>query len=77
MQVAVQIRVDDLVYNLIGEISSDEFSDDSVEPLEKYLISDLQGMARTKQTGCKTGTKDTTGLSVGGQKLAVLAQVHP
>ena len=28
-------------------------------------------MVRTKQTGCKTGTKDTTGLSAGGQKLAV------
>ena len=48
------IKVDDLVYELIGEVSSD--SEGSDEELEKYLtnsncnVSDPQGMARTKQT---------------------------
>ena len=47
------VRVHDLVCELIGEVSSD--SEGSDEELEKYLtssncnVSDPQGMARTKQ----------------------------
>ena len=43
----------DLVRELIGDISSD---DDEVDDrsFEQYLISDIQGMARTKMTGKKT-----------------------
>ena len=52
-QVAVQIWVDHLVYDLIEEISSDEYSNDGIEPLGKYLISDPQGMARTRKQAKK------------------------
>ena len=42
----------DLVRELIGDISSD---DDEVDDrsFEQYLVSDIQGMARTKMTGRK------------------------
>ena len=44
-KLAVKINVNDLVYELIGEISSDEETSDEV--FEQYLVSP-QGMARTK-----------------------------
>ena len=65
----VQIHVRDVVYELLGEISSDE-SDE----LEHYLIetnnecSDLQGMAKMKQTARKQ--EPATGTSAGGLPLA-------
>ena len=58
----VQVHVRDVVYELLGEISSDE----SDTELEHYLIktnnecSDLQGMAKNK-TNCqkaRTGSRD-------------------
>ena len=51
----VQVHVEDLIYDLIGEISSSS-EEGSVE-LEQYLISDSQEMARTKQTAKKTDNK--------------------
>ena len=75
-QVAVQIQVDDLVYDLIGEISSDEFSNENIEPLEKYLTSNHQGMARTKQAGRKThDSQNSACLSAGGKTLALQNQI--
>ena len=52
-KLAVKINVNDLVYELIGEISSDEETSDEV--FEQYLVSP-QGMARTKQMGRKSET---------------------
>ena len=49
----VQVHVEDLIYDLIGEISSSS-EEGSVDELEQYLTSDSQGMARTKQTAKKT-----------------------
>ena len=76
-QVAVQILVDDLVYDLIEEIGSDEDSNDSVESLEKYLISEPQGMARTKQTSRKTyhSHRSSSPLLVGGKAVALHNQI--
>ena len=51
-QLTVKINVDDLVYELIGEISSDEDLDDAI--LEQYLVSPSQGMPRTKYMERKT-----------------------
>ena len=48
-QIAVQVRVDELVYDLIGEISSSSDGSET-DSLEYYLLSNSQGMARTKQT---------------------------
>ena len=47
-QLTVKINVDDLVCELIGEISSDKEASDAI--FEQYLVSP-QGMARTKQMG--------------------------
>ena len=64
------------MYDLIREISSDEFSDDGIEPLEKYLISDPQGMARTKQMGRKThDSRSSAHLSAGGKTMALQNQI--
>ena len=52
-KLAVKINVNDLVYELISEISSDEETSDEV--FEQYLVSP-QGMARMKQTGRKSET---------------------
>ena len=75
------VRVDDLVYELIGEVSSDSESSD--EELERYLtnsncdISDLQGMARTKQTAWKNKNKTPQlQLSSGGFQIAVRSPRH-
>ena len=51
----VQVHIEDLIYDLIGEISSSS-EEGSIE-LEQYLISDSQEMARTKQTAKKTDNK--------------------
>ena len=48
----VKINVNDLVYELIGEISSDEEASD--ETLERYLTSPSQVMPRIKHTERKT-----------------------
>ena len=72
-QVAVQIRVDELVYDLIGEISSDDEYDE-LDPLEHYLLSDSQGMARTKQTGRKSSPPKSSRVSAGGLPLATINQ---
>ena len=72
-QVAVQIRVDELVYDLIGEISSDDEYDE-LDPLEHYLLSDSQGMARTKQTGRKSNPPKSSRVSAGGLPLATINQ---
>ena len=48
-QIMVQVRVDELVYDLIGEISSSSDGSET-DSLEYYLLSNSQGMARTKQT---------------------------
>ena len=66
----VQVHVWDVVYELLGEISSDE----SDTELEQYLImnnnehSDLQGMAKMKQTARKQEL--AAGTSGGGLPLA-------
>ena len=72
----MSVRVNDLVYELIGEVSSDSRRSD--EELEKYLtsnnynISDPQGMARTKQTAWKNQEKSLQPqLSSGGFQIAV------
>ena len=53
--IVVQVHIEDLIYDLIGEISSSS-EEGSVE-LEQYLISDSQEMARTKQMAKKTDNK--------------------
>ena len=74
---AVQVHVRDVVYELLGEISSDEETDSE---LEQYLLntksecSDPQGMARTKQTARKQ--QDTPGTSSGGLPLATKSVVR-
>ena len=66
----VQVHVRDVVYELLGEISSDE----SDTELEHYLIktndecSNLQGMAKMKQTARKQ--EPAAGTSAGGLPLA-------
>ena len=57
-QIGVRVDVDDVVYNLIGEISSssESVAEDGDSDLEKYLITNSndschQVMARTEQTG--------------------------
>ena len=66
----VQVHVRDVVYELLGEISSDE----SDTELEHYLIKTnnehyhLQGMAKTKQTARKQ--EPTAGTLAGGLPLA-------
>ena len=61
----------DLVRELIGDISSDDEEVDN-RCFEHYLVSDIQGMARTKMTGTKTNYPPNpfTPLSPGGLPLA-------
>ena len=74
---AVQVHVRDVVYELLGEISSDEETDSK---LEQYLLktksecSDPQGMARTKQMARKQ--QNTPGTSSGGLPLATRSSVR-
>ena len=68
-QLTVKINVDDLVYELIGEISSDEDLDDAI--LEQYLVSPSQGMPRTKYTKRKTSNPPNLFVSPGGLPLAL------
>ena len=70
------VRVNDLVYELIGEVSSD--SEGSDKELEKYLtssncnVSDPQGMARTKQMAWKNqNNPPQPQLSSGGFQIAI------
>ena len=65
----VKINVNDLVYELISEISSDEEASD--ETLERYLTSPSQGMPRIKHTKRKTVDPPNPLLSQGGLPLAV------
>ena len=67
-QLTVKINVDDLVYELIGEISSDEEASDAI--FEQYLVSP-QGMARTKQMGRKSKTPPNPFVSAGSLPLAL------
>ena len=70
-QIVVQVRVDELVYDLIGEISSSSDGSET-DSLEYYLLSNLQGMARTKQTERKEqNSRQTTVRSAGGFFLAL------
>ena len=69
-QLSVRVDVDDVVYKFIGEISSDDESDDGVNNLEQYLVSDSQGMARTKYTGRKTSPPKNPFISAGGLPIA-------
>ena len=61
----------DLVKELIGDISSDDEEVDD-RCFEQYLVSDIQGMARTKMPGRKTNDPPNpfTPLSPGGLPLA-------
>ena len=74
---AVQVHVRDVVYELLGEISSDEETDSE---LEQYLLktksecSDPQGMARMKQMARKQ--QNTPGTSSGGLPLATRSSVR-
>ena len=68
-QLTVNINVDDLVYELIGEISSDEDLDDAI--LEQYLVSPSQGMPRTKYMKRKTSNPPNLFVSPGGLPLAL------
>ena len=65
-QLSVRVDVDDVVYKLISEISSDDESDDGINSLEQYLVSDSQGMDRTKYTGQKTSPPKNPFVSAGG-----------
>ena len=67
-KLAVKINVNDFVYELISEISSDEETSDEV--FEQYLVSP-QGMGRTKQTGRKSETPSNPFVSAGQLPLAV------
>ena len=78
----MNVRVNDLVYELIGEVSSDSGGSD--EELEKYLtssncnISDPQGMAKTKQTAQKNQNQNQQPqLSSGGFQIAVRSPRRP
>ena len=65
----VKININDLVYELISEISSDEEASD--ETLERYLTSPSQGMPRIKHTERKTVDPPNPLISQGGLPLAV------
>ena len=75
LRVGIKVSVHDVVYDLIGEISTDSESDQEGidSQLEQFLIinlldSDSQVMAKTKQTGRKKQDKNT---SAGGLPLAL------
>ena len=68
-QLTVKINIDDLVHELINEISSDEEIGDAL--LEWYLVSPSQGMAKTKQMGRKMNTLPNLFLSPGGLPLTI------
>ena len=82
-QIGVRVDVDDVVYNLIGEISSSSNNTTGEDDgdLENYLLttnfanSCYQVMARTKQTERKE-QQDCQQLSAGGQHLALGNQWH-
>ena len=61
----------DLVRELIGDISSDDKEVDD-KRFEQYLVSDIQGMAKTKMTGRKMNDplNPFTPLSPGGLPIA-------
>ena len=63
------MNVDDLVYELISEISSDENLDDAI--LEQYLVSPFKGMLRTKYTERKMSNPPNPFISPGGLPLAL------
>ena len=83
-QIGVRVDVNDVVYNLIGEISSSSESvvEDNDSDLENYLITNLnnschQVMAHTKQTERKEkNDRQQQQFSAGGQELAVRSQRH-
>ena len=67
---SVRVDVDDVAYDLIGEISSDDEVNDGDNSFEQYLVSDYQGMARTKNTGWKTSPLKNPFISAGGLPIA-------
>ena len=76
-RLSVRVDVDDVVYNLISEISSDDEVNDGDNSLEQYLVSDYQGMARTKNTGRKTSPLKNPFISAGGLPIARQPQNSP
>ena len=72
-QLTVKINVDDLVYELIGEISSDKEASDAI--FEQYLVSP-QEMAWMKQTGRKSETPQNPFVSAGNLPLALGGTSH-
>ena len=69
-QISVRVHVNTLVYDLIGEISSSDEDTNDVDALELYLLSDYQGMARTKNTLRTTSNPPNPFLSAGGHQIA-------
>ena len=76
-QVQIKVSVDDIVHNLLGEISSSSESEsemDDHDELEKYLIADPLNsdsqMAQTKQTSRKQDNEPAN-ISSGGLPLAL------
>ena len=67
---SVRVDVDDVENILIGEISSDDEVNDGDNSLEQYMVSDYQGMARTKNTGWKTSLPKNPFVSTGGLTIA-------
>ena len=69
----VTIWVNDLAYQLLGKVSSS--SNEDCANFEKYLISEPQVMARTKNMAKKTDEQGRL-ISAGGQTLAVKTPPH-
>ena len=64
----VTVRVNNLVYELLGEVSSS--SEEDCTEFEQYLISKPQVMAKTKNMMRKTNSKGQL-ISAGRQQLAI------
>ena len=76
-QVQIKVSVDDIVYNLLGEISSSSESESKTnvhDELEKYLVADPLNsdsqMARKKQTARKQDNEPAN-ISSGGLPLVL------
>ena len=73
----VVVGANGLVYELIGEISSDDSTEDGDDDYEQYLLQSCssQVMAKTKQTKRKTDDKGQL-ISAGGKKVATKSPVR-
>ena len=73
----VVVGANGLVYELIGEISSDDSTEDGDYDFEQYLLQSCssQVMAKTKQTKRKTDDKGQL-ISAGGKKVATKSPVR-